>query len=636
MPTQLCYRKSVQFKTSPATLDEKQRSVEVVGATEQAVEVFDPERWAVVREVLLMSGCEMPATRQVPLIDSHQRDRGAASVLGSYRDMVVDGDQLLGRVHFSKAAEAESPWMKVREGHLTDFSVGYKPIESAWIPEGESKAIKGRTFQGPVKITSRWRVKELSVVPIGADELAKARSGDAPQPTTQHANERISVMPENASTTTHTTEDQVAAAVRIERERVAEIEAMGRTFSIIRSEIDPLVNSGASLDEARKSIMGIVARRQVATPPAIQFAVDETEKRAEAIIDGLCLRAGVSLDKPAPGANEYRATPLYQIAKECLLAAGHRKVSGMSRLEIVTEAMSQRAHVTGDFPYLLANALGKTLRTAYELAPGTYERWVKITDGVDFKEMSRTQLSEAPDLDVVPEHGEYKYGGFGDSAEVFRIQKYGKLFAITREAIVNDDLSAFVRVPLAFAMSAKRKVNAAVYGILTGNPLMGDGIALFDASTHKNFTSTGGAPSINTLSAGRLAMRLQTGLNGAVLNIAPRFLIVPAALETVADQLLNSIADLADNKSAGVTNPFHKKLEPVVESLLDASDNNAWYLAADPSAIDTVELCFLGGNRVPYLETRDGWQVDGVEYKVRIEFGVKALDWRGLYMNDGE
>ena len=82
-------------------------------------------------------------------------------------------------------------------------------------------------------------------------------------------------------------------------------------------------------------------------------------------------------------------------------------------------------------------------------------------------------------------------------------------------------------------------------------------------------------------------------------------------------------------------NPFYKKLVPVVESYLDASSSTAFYLAANPKQIDTVEIAFLGGNRTPYLETKQGWSVDGVEYKVRFEYGAKAIDWRGLYLNEG-
>jgi len=184
------------------------------------------------------------------------------------------------------------------------------------------------------------------------------------------------------------------------------------------------------------------------------------------------------------------------------------------------------------------------------MSPGTYEIWCNVTENPDFKEMSRNQLSEAPDLDEVPEHTPYKYGKLTDAKEVFQIASYGKLFGITRQALINDDLSAFTRIPMSFAQSAKRKVNAAAYAALTANAALADGTALFHAD-HSNYvgSGSGAAPAIGTLDTARTAMRSQTGLQGAILNIAPRFIIVPAALETTTDTVLNSAGDLDDNKS---------------------------------------------------------------------------------------
>jgi hypothetical protein len=45
---------------------------------------------------------------------------------------------------------------------------------------------------------------------------------------------------------------------------------------------------------------------------------------------------------------------------------------------------------------------------------------------------------------------------------------------------------------------------------------------------------------------------------------------------------------------------------------------------------------FLGGIQRPYFEIQNGWTVDGTEYKVRIDAGAKAVDWKGLYYNNGE
>jgi len=174
----------------PSTINRDTRSVEVIAATEEPVEVYDWERWEVVKEVLPMAGCELPETRQVPLLDSHQR-YSTASVIGSARELRVEGAQLCCRSYFAEAPEAEGPFAKVRDGHLTDFSIGYRVFESVWVPDGESAVVHGRTYNGPVKIAKRWRPKELSVCPIGADELAKARSeaGEHPPAAGGHDNQ---------------------------------------------------------------------------------------------------------------------------------------------------------------------------------------------------------------------------------------------------------------------------------------------------------------------------------------------------------------------------------------------------------------------------------------------------------------
>jgi hypothetical protein len=71
----------------------------------------------------------------------------------------------------------------------------------------------------------------------------------------------------------------------------------------------------------------------------------------------------------------------------------------------------------------------------------------------------------------------------------------------------------------------------------------------------------------------------------------------------------------------------------VYDARLDGDDANGWYLAGPKGK--TVTMFFLNGNEKPYLETKDGFEVDALEYKVRIDCAAKAVDYRALYMNDG-
>ena len=144
-------------------------------------------------------------------------------------------------------------------------------------------------------------------------------------------------------------------------------------------------------------------------------------------------------------------------------------------------------------------------------------------------------------LDEIPESGEYKHGTIGERAESIKLATYGKMFSITRQAIINDDLSAFTEIPRKMGRAAARTVGDLVFAIINGNPNMADGTALFHAN-HKNLAGSGGAPSAATVGAGRTKMRTQKD-GAATLNISPTFFLVPAALEDTARVLMASETD---------------------------------------------------------------------------------------------
>lgn len=211
------------------------------------------------------------------------------------------------------------------------------------------------------------------------------------------------------------------------------------------------------------------------------------------------------------------------------------------------------------------------------------------------------------------------------------------MVSLTRQAIINDDLRAFERLVSAFGASSSRLENRLVYSQLTGNPTMGDGKQLFDTD-HKNIGTGGGsALSLAALKAGRTAMRLQKGLQNEELNLAPNFLIVPASLEqdayalTSANYVPAKQSDINEFRSGGRT-----AVEPIVEPILDAMSPDAWYLASNNSQVDTVEYCYLDGAEGPVIESQNGFEIDGVTWKCRLDFAAKVVDHRGLYQGVGK
>jgi phage major head subunit gpT-like protein len=226
----------------------------------------------------------------------------------------------------------------------------------------------------------------------------------------------------------------------------------------------------------------------------------------------------------------------------------------------------------------------------------------------------------------------------GNRGEQIQLATFGRIFSITRQAILNDDLNVFSRVPRFMGRAAKRTIGSLVYAVLTANAAMSDGFDLF-STEHNNLASSGAAPDVTTLDAARAAMAKQRDPDGHAasgLNIRPRYFIVPVALEGKAKVLMSAEKDpSATSQNSSKPNHVRDLATVVSDARLDAHSPTTWYLAADPNTTDTIEVAYLNGNDTPFLDQQDGFDVDGVKFKVRIDAGVKALDFRGLYKNAG-
>lgn len=655
----------------PATLNADERSVEVLAATEQPTRVFDWDR-GVIDEVLLMSGLELPASRQVPLLDTHSR-YSTSAVIGSFRGMAVDGSGLVGRAMFSSVEEASGPWTKVAEGHLTDFSVGYRVIEAVWVEAGKSETIGGRSFSGPVKVVTRWKVKELSVCPIGADEMAKARA-DQPAPTEKEnlMDQKLRAFLERRGLPKDATEQEayaylermdagdpadnkpakqntppaeparsdidalVAGQVKAERERTAEITALCERHGC-RELAQEMVADGRSVDAARQAVLDHLAKSQgpaghgYRAPLAI--GVDERDKFRAAAEDGLLLRAGLAGESLAAGADALAGYSLRELARHALTLAG--EPAGGDPM-----TMLGRALTSSDLPAILANVMNKSLQEGYESAGETWEVWCATGSVTDFKENTLASIGEFGDLEELPEGTPYSYGERVDAKETFKVATYGRLFSINRQVLIDDDLGALTDTPMAMGDAAARKIGDLPYAVLTANSAMRDGKALFH-SDHKNI-GTSGVIGTTTLSEAVKLLGQQKDLSGKRrLNIPLQYVIAPGTVQGAAEIFFasTSFSDGATNTTAvGSTraNIFAgNRITQVYDARLNGSSDTdvVWY-AAGPKG-KTVKVFFLNGNRTPYLESRIGWNVDGIEYKVRIDAGAKAVDWKALIRNAG-
>ena len=625
--TNLTTRKMAVAPSGPATLDEQARTVDAVMTTEAPATVVDWERWELVDEILILDGANY--AKQMPLLDTHDRS-GVGQVLGSVRDIRRDGDTLVGTVHFSSVPEADSALTKVREGHLTDFSIGYTVQESVWVPEGQSYALNGKSYDGPVKLSTKFEIKELSICPIGADKLAKARAAAAnlkPMEATMPApnEEGRSPVAETPPAPVIDLDAERAAIATAERARSAELTAMGRKFDCL-DLAEKAIADGTSVADFNGVVLDYVSKQRESAPQQVGFraemGLDDKEKFRSAAEDAILIRSGHAGVKP----NDMAGHSLREIARECLIRAGVRPPVNVME-------MVGRSFTSSDFPYILANAANKSLDEGFAKADETWSQWCGTGSAPDFKTNTLVRMSETPDLDEVKEDGEYKAGTMSEQKESFALATYGKLMRLGRQAIINDDLSAFADLPMAHGEAAARKIGDIAYAVLTANSAMGDGVALFH-STHANLAGSGGAVAVSTIAAAIAAMKKQKDIGGKRrLNIRPQFFLAPVDLEGTCEQFF--VSTLEGTQSApGKANPYSGAyFTRVYEPRLSDASATAWYLAGAQGR--TVRVIFLNGQQTPYLESQQGWNIDGIEWKVRIDAAAKAVDWRGLYKNPG-
>lgn len=332
--------------------------------------------------------------------------------------------------------------------------------------------------------------------------------------------------------------------------------------------------------------------------------------------------------------NPLKGAKLAELARMCL-AQANIKIDSMDQMKIVAAAFTQS---TSDFPVLLENVMHKTLQQAYAVAPDTWSRFCAIGSVSDFRAHNRYRVGSIGNLDSLNELGEFKNKTIpdGEKASITAGTK-GNIINISRQIVVNDDLQALVTLTAMLGRAAKRSIEASVYALLAENsgagPLLSDGKALFHAD-HGNLVTSGAVPSIDTIEAARILMAQQKDVGGNdYLDLRPALWIGPMSLGGKARVVNTSVYDPDTANKLQRPNIVNGLFRDVIDT--PRLSGNPWFIFADPNEAPTLEVAFLDGVQDPYLELQNGFDVDGARYKVRLDYGVAGIDYRGAVQNDG-
>jgi hypothetical protein len=654
---------------APSTLDAEKRTVQLTWTTGARVKrgywesyhedlSLDPKH---VRMDRLRSGA-------APLLNSHS-SWDLSDVIGVVESAHLEAGRGIATVRFARNPGGEAAFQMVTDGIVKNVSVGYRVHKLV-----KTEDARDREDKTPVYRAEDWEPYELSMVPIGADAGAGVRSANAitnpceiieertmPDPVPENPTPTLTTTPAaTPTTTTQPAGNGQRSAVDLERDRVLGIQRVGRALQRPEVEITAAINGGTTLEAFRAAAVDALA----AAPPEAGgvIPIDKRDRRVQpgedsrdkwlrgasawlmqrATVDGLVAqdakKRGQTIDLD-PG--EFRGLRMVELARQCLERAGVR-TAGMLPMDIVGQALTQRSGLTGaastgDFPVLLENTLNKVLLAAYGTTPDTWSMFCAVGSVSDFRPHKRYRLGSFSQLSTLNELGEFTNKAIPDGTkESITAATKGNIIGISRQALINDDLGAFSGLATALGRAARLSIEIDAYALLALaaglGPVMNDGLTLFHA-THLN-VGTGAALGSAALDADRVVLASQKDPSGnEILDLRPAILVLPIGLGGQARIIINGQYDYDSTSKFQTPN----RVNGLVQSIVDTPrmTGTRRYLFASPAISPVIEVAFLDGQQQPFMDIYQGWRVDGVEWKVRLDYAVGAIDFRGAVTNAG-
>ena len=630
----------------PASYDPETREIDVVLSTGADVLRFD---WWTGREFverLDLDGAVLDRLNAgAPWLRVHNA-YSLDAVLGVVKpgSVRVEGGQMLGRIRLSDTPGDAEVVRKIATGLIRGVSIGY---------DTEVETVEQATAGAPeLRTATRWIPFEGSSVPVGADPNAGTRTRAAsPAPTvTPPASPAIRQEPTMPATVTNpatgATLDEAAIRAKAatdERERAKSIRQAVGLLRLDATVAESLIDGGVELEAARTRAFALAAERDAAVKvaphlPAATVTDDAKDKRARGMQNAILHRAMPGKFALTEEGRHFRGLDLMGLARDFLESEGI-STRGMTPMDLSGRALHHRSgggyHSVSDFPNILSDVPRKVMAKAYGEAPSTFQAIASRATLKDFRAKYAVQLGAAPALERVLENGEFKRGSIVDGAESYGLDTYGKILAIGRRVMINDDLGALTKLPAKLAAAARRLENAIVWGVVLDNGDMADGVDLFHAS-HNNLidVGSGGGATVTQLAAMRSKLKMQLDLDDSTrLGLSLRTIAVPDALFTAFEKFIKG--EIQPATQAEVIPGSFRNLNLITDPLLDDSSTSEWYGFADMGELDGLEYAYLEGEEGPAIDSEVDFETDGVQLRIRHDFGAGCVDHRFAVRNAG-
>jgi hypothetical protein len=361
----------------------------------------------------------------------------------------------------------------------------------------------------------------------------------------------------------------------------------------------------------------------------------------------------------------HRNSSLHTVMHETIRAAGMSYRAGVNddgfvrRTLEANQLIEQRhgdqvqASTSGGFSTIslsgiLSNIANKSLAQMFDAVDNVAARISRTRSMNDFKQHTAYRMVGIGRFDKVGPDGELKSIQLDEAPYPNQLQTFGNTVVLTRQMMINDDLSAFGQITSVMGRLAAVALNRTAFELLLSNPTVGAN-TFFHADNGNLLTGAGSALSIDALSAADQAFMNQTDENGDPIMIQPSIMIVPTTLKQTAANLINESSIIMESRDTAATtakaipqrNPhvgqYRMEVTPWLnaQSLTNASDT-AWYLIAEPSVVPVVEIGYLNGQSTPVIESAEtDLQTLGMGWRAWYDYGCALVEHRGGILNDG-
>ena len=641
--------------------------------------------------VVDLAGLE--AAPGVQLLANHENS--TSSLIGRVDRVVNNGNELVVQGEIVPVTQAAKEIVAASDrGIRWQTSIGCSPSRIEEIPVGREVQVNGQTFRGPLLVARSAVLREVSITPMGVDpETYVSIAASMPQQVVKGAamsfEEYVkslgldpATLPEAAKAVLMEKHAAMSAAVATEEPPMPA--AAGGVGNSPNPTQASLTNPNFKLPDVAAAAVAdfraSLAKDMERASQINKVCVKHPDIAAKAISEGwtvekaenMVLKAGRIDGAPAGHVYSQDHSPevieaaicmkhgLNRIEahyKEPILEKAARQFKGMigpkQLLHIcakqggfdgfidssnISDAL-KAAYSTASLPGILSNTANKFLLQGFEAVEDGWERISAVTSVNDFKAHTRYRLIDGGKFEQLAPTGELKHGTVSEESYTIAADTYGKMYAINRQMIINDDLSALSEMPRRIGRQGALKLLDVFWTEFFANHA-----TFFNTDNSKqNYLGTSAsALGINSLTSAEALFFNKVDPSGNPLAVDPAVLLVPNALFVTATQLMTDLEARNTTSSTKETtgNPHRGKFDVVRSSYLsNASYGNsttAWYLLARPSDLPMIDVAFLNGQRTPTVESADAdFSTLGIQMRGYFDFGVAKQDYRAAVKNVG-